>query len=259
MRVEKGPGWELRLGRYQDVLQDVHNAATIITDPPYSDRTHKGHRRGVGCDGEEKRMRVDNRNGSVYSVGANRRRDITYDSWSLDDAKELISFFNGTVVGWWVIITDHIMAREFEELHEADGRYVFAPLPFVAPGSSVRLAGDGPSSWTRWIIVARPKGKPYSNWGTLKGAYVLSKGYSEKGMFIGGKPLWLMEELIRDYTRPGDLVVDPCAGMGTTLLAAVIEGRQAIGAEVDEETFEQAVKRLRSGFTPSLFSEIGGG
>ena len=61
-----------------------------------------------------------------------------------------------------------------------------------------------------------------------------------------------MRPIVRDYSRPGDLVCDPCAGGGTTLLAAVIEGRKAIGAELDPATFDLAAKRLRRGYTPNL-------
>lgn len=64
-----------------------------------------------------------------------------------------------------------------------------------------------------------------------------------------------MRELIRDYTRPGDLIVDPFAGGGTTLLAAAIEGRRCIGAELDPETYRKAVKRLSAGYTPALVTE----
>ena len=59
-----------------------------------------------------------------------------------------------------------------------------------------------------------------------------------------------MRAIVRDYSEPGDLVCDPCAGGGTTLLAAVIEGRRAIGAERDPDTFAKAVARLRRGYTP---------
>lgn len=41
----KGP-IELRLGDYREVLADVE-ADAVITDPPYSERTHKGHDAGV--------------------------------------------------------------------------------------------------------------------------------------------------------------------------------------------------------------------
>ena len=64
-----------------------------------------------------------------------------------------------------------------------------------------------------------------------------------------------MRAIVRDYSEPGDLVVDPCAGGGTTLLAAVMEGRRAIGAEMDPATFDKAVARLRKGYTAPLFSD----
>ncbi|WP_328469119.1 DNA methyltransferase [Actinoplanes sp. NBC_00393] len=43
----------------------------------------------------------------------------------------------------------------------------------------------------------------------------------------------LAATLIRDYTRPGDLVVDPFAGVGTTLIEAAHAGRDALGVDCD--------------------------
>ena len=63
-----------------------------------------------------------------------------------------------------------------------------------------------------------------------------------------------MRALVRDYTRPGDLVCDPCAGGATTLLAAAIEGRRAIGAELDPSTHAKAMRRIARGYTPDLFT-----
>ena len=42
------------------------------------------------------------------------------------------------------------------------------------------------------------------------------------------KPLALMEHLIKLFTKPGDTVIDPCAGSGTTGLAALNMGRNAV-------------------------------
>ena len=69
---------------------------------------------------------------------------------------------------------------------------------------------------------------------------------------VGGKTTWIMRAIVRDYTRRGDTVCDPCAGMATTLLAARQEGRRAIGAEMDPERYEAAVARLSRGVTPPL-------
>lgn len=67
---------------------------------------------------------------------------------------------------------------------------------------------------------------------------------------MGGKPLWLMRAIVGDYTNPGDVVVDPCAGGGTTLIAAAELGCTAIGAELDPETYAKAQARIAKGYTP---------
>jgi site-specific DNA-methyltransferase (adenine-specific) len=80
------------------------------------------------------------------------------------------------------------------------------------------------------------------------------RGDERAAAIPGAKPLALMRALVRDYSRPGDLIVDPFAGGATTLLAAAMEGRRAIGAECDPETFAKAVKRLQRGYTTDLFA-----
>jgi adenine specific DNA methylase Mod len=100
------------------------------------------------------------------------------------------------------------------------------------------------------MVVARPRTQAAQQWGTLPGGYVYAK---EIGMaVVGGKPIDLMRAIVRDYSRVGDLVCDPCAGGATTLLAAVMEGRRAIGAEMDPATFDLAVERLRRGVQVGL-------
>ena len=58
------------------------------------------------------------------------------------------------------------------------------------------------------------------------------------------KPLGLMRLLIERHTSPGDLVLDPYAGSGTTLRAAKDLGRRAIGVEIEERYCETAAGRL---------------
>lgn len=54
----------------------------------------------------------------------------------------------------------------------------------------------------------------------------------------------LLAELIEDNSKPGDLIFDPCAGSGSTLLVAHKMGRQFIGCELDKDFYEVAKKRL---------------
>lgn len=56
-----------------------------------------------------------------------------------------------------------------------------------------------------------------------------------------------VEWLVRWWTAADDVVVDPFAGSGTTLLAARELGRLAIGIEVREEFCEMTVERFRQG------------
>lgn len=50
------------------------------------------------------------------------------------------------------------------------------------------------------------------------------------------KPVELGRYLIRTYTNPGDVVLDNTCGSGSFLVAAVLEGRNFIGIEKDEES-----------------------
>lgn len=60
------------------------------------------------------------------------------------------------------------------------------------------------------------------------------------------KPVELAEHFIKLHTQPGDLVLDPFMGGGSTLLAARRLGRQAIGIDVSKRFCNLAVRRLRN-------------
>jgi site-specific DNA-methyltransferase (adenine-specific) len=68
---------------------------------------------------------------------------------------------------------------------------------------------------------------------------------TEVGLHPTQKPLPLMEYLIKTYTNEGDLVLDNCAGSGTTLLAAKNLNRQFIGIEKEKEYYDICLERLK--------------
>ncbi len=72
------------------------------------------------------------------------------------------------------------------------------------------------------------------------------------------KPLELMRCMVRTYSNPGDLVLDPFMGSGTTAVACVLEHRNFIGFELEEKYFNIANKRLRDLTGPfKLYGDIG--
>jgi site-specific DNA-methyltransferase (adenine-specific) len=60
------------------------------------------------------------------------------------------------------------------------------------------------------------------------------------------KPVDLCEYLITTYTNENDLVLDNCAGSGTSLLAAKNLNRQFIGIEKEEKYYNICLERLRA-------------
>ncbi len=60
------------------------------------------------------------------------------------------------------------------------------------------------------------------------------------------KPIPLMAQLIESSTVRDDLVVDPCAGSGSTGVAAVLEGRRCFLVEYDHGYAELAVERIKA-------------
>lgn len=75
------------------------------------------------------------------------------------------------------------------------------------------------------------------------------------------KPVPLMEHLICAVTRPGEVVLDPFMGSGTTGLAAVNCDREYIGMEIDDKYYELAKQRITaaSNQTRMKLFEAGGG
>jgi len=62
-----------------------------------------------------------------------------------------------------------------------------------------------------------------------------------------------MRWLIRLVTPPGGIVLDPFAGSGSTLVAAVIEGRTCVGIEREAKYVEIIRGRLSQALQPVMF------
>lgn len=118
------------------------------------------------------------------------------------------------------------------------------------------LDGHRPYRWTCCYLMPGPGGVCYprrvqSNWkpllvyggGPRLGDVVRSTG-DDKQHHYWGQNYEAFQEIIGRLTEPGQTVVDPFMGGGTTLLAAHALGRHAIGCDIDPEAVATARDRL---------------
>ena len=133
---------------------------------------------------------------------------------------------------------------------------------------NILVFGKAATSPTKSLhMVYNPQmgiGKPISetksghgskNYGKQKPTYYSSNGsryprdvvtfrHDKEKLHPTQKPVALCEYLIRTYTNEGDLVLDNCAGSGSTLIAAHNTQRRFIGFEKDVEICNMAIERL---------------
>ena len=67
------------------------------------------------------------------------------------------------------------------------------------------------------------------------------------------KPIPLLRRLIEIFTDKGDVIIDPCAGSGSTLYAAASCGRRAYGFEIKKNFFKEANEKMLSRVQMTLF------
>lgn len=231
-----GDSWSLRFGRWQDRLAtDCVDA--VVTDAPYGGRVHAS---------------APTRNDGVETDGLAPQ----YAPWTGDDVVEFVKSWSPRTDGWIVNMTSDDLITPHRDAFE-DAKRVHFVMPAVIDGMTCRMQGDGPSSEAIYLVLARPRSKAMAAWGTTRGYY---KGPRSSDASGGrGKPQWLLNALVRDYTRAGSLVADPFAGWGSTLKAAVGNGRRAIGSEMDREAYDKAVAAMSAGVQRDLFASMGVG
>ena len=92
------------------------------------------------------------------------------------------------------------------------------------------------------VYATDKKGVPLSDVGEIP---FLNPKAKERTGYPTQKPVLLLERIIRIATEPGDLVVDPFCGSGTTLVAAAILGRRFFGIDTSSEAVDLANRRVK--------------
>lgn len=266
--VERGPGWEMHRGDALEVMQSLTGIDHVVTDPPYGEHVH---RNGVRQTPEGNRAAVLRRRNNrvlpdVAQFNCRRRRSMDLGFESLDpNVRRVCSDFFAALARRWTLV--------FSDTEGADGwraDLVRAGLDFVRYGFWVKdrampqLTGDRPGSRVEQITIAHPRGRKKWNGGGTGNVWqwpVVANcaGHRSDRVHTAQKPIGLMLELLELFTSPGDLVLDPFTGSGTTGVAALRLGRRFIGIERDAAHFATACDRLRAENVGSTLSAVRAG
>lgn len=207
-------------GDCREVLPTLERADAVITDPPYGDATHEGARTGA--------------------VGTE-----TLVNFASIDAETLRSVYATANPRRWTVAT--MEWRHIATMSERppDGMRFVRFGVWVKPNGCPQFTGDRPAQGWEGICILHAAEQPLRwNGGGRHGVWTVNKVNSEHPT---GKPLTLVAQFVDLFTEPGEVVLDPFMGAGTTLEACKLAGRRAVGIEKDERYCEIAAKRLAQG------------
>jgi site-specific DNA-methyltransferase (adenine-specific) len=210
----------------------------VITDPPYESEAHKQSRRS------QRGPAALRTNGAGFVA-------FPLDFEPMDPATRWMSgkHFGRLVRRWALVFCQLEGAKPWRDACEHYGVTHRRTCVWVKPDGTPQFTGDRPGTGYECFEVMHRSGRSRWNGGGRRGVFVYncnSQTRKPDEDHQTPKPLDLMLELVELFTDPGDLVLDPFCGSGTTLVAAVRLGRRAIGIERDPKHRAQAVERLEA-------------
>ncbi|MEC9268501.1 MAG: site-specific DNA-methyltransferase [Pseudomonadota bacterium] len=226
----------LILGDCLSLMQGVGPVDHVISDPPYEDELHKA----VG------RIRRKDGRSMISDLGF---EGINASRASV--AKACIE----SASGWVILFTLAEGVRAWRDELQSVGAKWDTTCFWVKPDASPRFNGQGPARGAECFVTCWAGGG-YRRWnaGGKRGIYTHCVNTGRHGAHPTEKPVPLMSEILTDFTCPGDTILDPFMGSGTTGVACVKTGRKFIGIELDPDYFEIACQRISDAYAqPDFF------
>jgi DNA modification methylase len=216
-----------------DGLVDV-----VICDPPYSEHVHAQSRRGLTHDKRDPRSQIS------------ERKEFGFEHITQSEMEDASDHFQRLARRWVLVFCDVESSHLWAGALRSAGLEYLRTMAWQKLGGAPQFTGDRPAVAFEAIVVAHRPGKKRWNGGGKAGWYAVPTAIDrdrsgwDARIHTTQKPLALMEQLIADFTEPGELILDPYAGSGTTGVAARRLGRRFLGFERDPEMATKAQARL---------------
>lgn len=231
--------------------------AHLIEDPPYSARTKAGARSiskkrgGKGPSGG----RDDHREGELGGV-------LVPFATTVDVVRRSIELANAE--RWSIVFCDLVHAAGLET-DPPEGLRHLRTAAWVKPDCAPQLTGDRPAQGFETCAILAPEIE--TDWSAIVALHAADEACrwngidgqrGARGVWTHGverdvpwhptpKPVGLLRKIIRAFTDPGDLIIDPFGGSASTAVACRYEGRRCVAIELDETFAALAAQRLAEG------------
>lgn len=229
---------DIRNGNALEIMPKLDDASfdLILSDPPY---------------------------GVEASAGGYRNRTVHHHNYddSFDNARRILQSI--LTEGWrlckpkanLLLFTD---IKHFAFLQEASSMMGWTPWRY--PVIWQKSTAEGLVPWGRNgfvhtydVIFFATKGRKGTN-ATNVDILNYSRVSRNQRVYAAEKPVPLLSRLIELTTMPGDSIFDPCAGSGSTLIAAKQLKRHSLGIEIDPQVCDLVSVRINQGDDHADFS-----
>lgn len=226
-------------GRCEDVLPTIGTVDAIVTDPPYL------------TGGEGVPIGKTGKNGGVAFVYEQSRAVGVPWGYTLD----WIELAKATSPKHWIVFANYKMLGGLCTALEPQTVFVWRK------SNAPRMTRPVPRLDCEFIVWARTGGKcdRMGEFDTMvldvpmpQAGYMAQERIIERNTGKAVHPCQKPIAVVRPFVDRLDaaIVCDPFMGTGTTLLAAKLTGRRAVGIEIEERYCEIAANRLRQGVLP---------